>query len=753
MGKEQVRALLAEHQRLLAAVDSFEALPEHLLSQARLVASQIRQDAALQQVASLPISRLKDTTRGLRLDALERGGCRSVADLARADERQLVRIPNVGEATARQAIAAARQVVVATERTTVIRFDVTERRPEQTTLLTLLRAYDTAARAVPAAAAVVEKVRGQPATIAETVGPAAKSKVARLFIKRELKESADQALADLEALLHDPAIRSLRETADRTVREATRQRPAAEVWADYERDAAKLLGVLAEVTGRNDDPSSRGFLPEEIVAKVDALTLDLSLLTASLRGYQAFGAKYALVQRRTILGDEMGLGKTVEALAALCHLRAQGEDTALVVCPASVVANWRSEIHRHTKLDVHVLHGPDRDRAQRTWHRSGGVAIATFEGLRRLDPGELPAERTLSMLIVDEAHYVKNPRAKRSEAVARWGRSTERVLFLTGTPMENRIDEFQALVGYLQPDVARRVNPAAALAGPAVFQEAVAPAYLRRNQTDVLDELPEMIQSLDWNDATPADAAAYRRAVFQGSFMAMRRAAYQGALATPMASLRDADESAKLARLVDLAEEAAAEGLKLVVFSFFREVLDLVGRTLSLALPGAVFGPLTGSTSAPDRQRLVDSLSNHHGGAALVAQIEAGGVGLNIQAASVVILCEPQWKPTIEAQAIARCHRMGQVRRVQVHRLLLEDTVDQRMLEVLADKQQLINQFVRESAVKEASPAAVDISDLANVEKVVDEANAEAAIIEWERRRLDAPAPSAPLNQWAPPTP
>lgn len=216
----------------------------------------------------------------------------------------------------------------------------------------------------------------------------------------------------------------------------------------------------------------------------------------------------------------------------------------------------------------------------------------------------------------------------------------------------------------------------------------------------------------------------------------MRRAAYLAARVEGDLTLAAADRSGKLSRLLDIIGEASEEGLKVVVFSYFREVLDIVTRTATLACPGAVYGPLTGATPAPERQRLVDSLAAHVGPAVLTSQIEAGGVGLNIQAASVVILCEPQWKPTTEAQAIARCHRMGQVRRVQVHRLLLEDSVDQRMLTVLAGKQHLIEQFVGGSAIKDASPDSIDISDLPSVDRVVSESEAERLILASERRRL-----------------
>ena len=127
-----------------------------------------------------------------------------------------------------------------------------------------------------------------------------------------------------------------------------------------------------------------------------------------------------------------------------------------------------------------------------------------------------------------------------------------------------------------------------------------------------------------------------------------------------------------------------------------------------------------------------------------MSQIQAGGVGLNIQAASVVILTEPQWKPTIEDQAIARCHRMGQVRSVDVHRLLAEDTVDQRMLEILATKAVLFDEYVRRSELKDHSPDAVDVSDLKAADEVGGQVEAERRIIEMERKRLRMEAESSP---------
>jgi hypothetical protein len=768
------------------AIDVLEARPGVLAGAAQSDVVAARRDAAKVQMAAIPVARLRETAKGLRLDAVERAGYRTVADILATDEAALVRRPGVGEATAHQVIAAARQVLAASESTARVDFDVAARTREQTRLLVHLRRYELAQRAVDRARPMVEWFRSSSIGLRRAATPAARFWMARLFVGQAKKERADQAVDALERIMAEPSVRDFRVWLDAVADEIERRRSADEIWADYEANAAQLLGVLGEVTGTGDGAAGRGHLPAEIVERVQDVTLDRTLLKVGLRGYQAFGAKFALAQGRTILGDEMGLGKTVEALGVLCHLSAQGETSALVVCPASVVANWRAEITRHTHLTPQVIHGSGRDRAYEAWQREGGVGITTYGGLHRLDPrapmpptapgspadplaeppepdgpdaddpgadGPAPAParaaaasgpRPLAMLVVDEAHYVKNPDTKRSRSVARWARHAERVLFLTGTPMENRVEEFQALVAHLQPDVGDRVDGMTVVAGPAAFQTAVAPVYIRRNQSDVLAELPDLIPSLDWVDPTAADLDAYRRAVGSDNFMAMRRAAYLSVGSAGPRSAREIERSAKLARLTDIVEEASEEGLKVIVFSYFRDVLAIVRQACELVLPGAVYGPLTGSTAPAERQHLIEALGEHPGGAVLVAQIEAGGVGLNIQSASVVVLCEPQWKPSTEAQAIARSHRMGQIRRVRVHRLLLEDSVDQRMLAVLAGKQQLIERFVNGSAIKDATPDAIDISDLDEVGRVVNESQAEALILASERRRLGLEQPQQP---------
>lgn len=505
--------------------------------------------------------------------------------------------------------------------------------------------------------------------------------------------------------------------------------PQPNPWPDFEKRASDYYAWLSELVPLGLESAAHGHLSDELVASIEGITLNDRLRTVSLRGYQAFGAKFALGQRRVLLADEMGLGKTIQALAMLAHLKAEAPfgrtpPRFLVLCPASLMSNWARETTARTQLAATVIHGDDRQDEVTTWLTSGSLGITSYETVQRL---ELPADLVLDALIVDEAHYAKNPEARRSQAVARLAGRSQRVLFLTGTPMENGVEEFEVLAQMLQPDVS--VPGSARTLGAVVFRRKMAPVYLRRNTEDVLVELPERVESEDWVDFTSWDWFAYRQAVLEGNFMAMRRAGFHST---------DPARCGKADRLVALVEEAAANGRKTVVFTFFRTLAEQLAATLPKPGRPQVFGPLTGSVPLEKRAALLDDFTNCPEPAVLIAQIQAGGVGLNIQAASVVILCEPQLTPTIEEQAIARVHRMGQVRGVQVHRLLNPDGVDERLHQLAALKASEFDEYARRSSLAEASDDAVDVLDQDLAAKIIAE----------EQERLNAtdagPAPSAP---------
>lgn len=689
------------HQDALAVLDDHRRAVEAV----RAALAPIQAGLVVEELAGIPVSRLKDATEGrLRIAALEAAGVGSVREVYEASRFELRQIPGVGAQTADQALAAARQIARAVEETVSVRIDVDHPEPRTTALVIALRRLVEAGpelrRAVDAAERLDRKLK--------VLLPAARPAGGRLRMAlstRARRESALVAVAELHELTADTEdVRLLLAQASTDLlRESASE---AEAWVDFELRSTEYYSQLAEVAGSAPDvAAAEGFLPAEVAERVHAQGLDDTHRRVSLRGYQSFGARFALAQRRVVLGDEMGLGKTVQAIAVLAHLAAHGHSHFLVVCPASVLINWTREIRSRSTLRTMPVHGPERRHAYAEWRERGGVAVTTFDVLHSL-PAPDRATAPPAALVVDEAHYVKNPDARRSRAVAAWTDRCERVLFLTGTPMENRVQEFRTLVRYLQPELVPQIQGGDAVAGPHTFRKSVAPAYLRRNQQDVLTELPALLQVDEWEEFSAADQEAYREAVAAGNFMAMRRAAYA-----------DAEKSAKLQRLRELVAEAAENGLKVVVFSYFRDVLTVVQQ----ALGDGALGPLAGGVPAVRRQQLVDEFTAADGHAVLLCQIEAGGVGLNLQAASVVILCEPQVKPTLEHQAVARAHRMGQVRPVQVHRLLATDSVDDRLLRILENKARLFDAYARRSDVAEATPDAVDVSDGTLARRIVEE--------------------------------
>ena len=374
-----------------------------------------------------------------------------------------------------------------------------------------------------------------------------------------------------------------------------REGSGAQAWADFKQRSPVYYGLLGEIVGfKVDVDAVQGHMPREIVAAVEKQGLDTSYptpaLRSSLRGYQSFGARYSLVQRRVLLGDEMGLGKTIQAIAAMGHLAAHGANHFVVVCPPAVLVNWIKEVRKHSRLEVHRIHGPvfDRERALRQWRDRGGVAVTSFGLAAKHEFDAVEPD----LVVVDEAHFVKNPTTQRAAAVRRLVDASDRALFMTGTPLENKVEDFINLVTLLQPDVLDHVDPTSMVVGARKFREAVAPVYLRRNSDDVLSELPDLVESEEWVDLSEREQRAYLDAVVERDFHAMRRIAFTA----------DPDGSQKLERLEELVDEATSNDRKVLVFSYYRDVLQRVRDRLGSRVVGAI----TGSTSPDEWQRLVE---------------------------------------------------------------------------------------------------------------------------------------------------
>ncbi len=638
-----------------------------------------------QALAGMPLETLRGASQGrLNLAPLLTAGYTTIGQLP--DETALTRLPGIGKASARALRAAADVVRAGVAEETRFRIALDPSNAAATALLRALDRYDLLRReSAGLSDQLQDLVVRLPAELA-TARPAG-NPVRWWFTGNQHRDAALAATDRLRSLLTEADDRRLAARIDR-LQQAARQ-PIADPWPGFERRAADYYALLSEfvATGVPAD-AGRGFLTADVVADVEAQPLDDRLRNVDLRGYQSFGARFALARRRVILGDEMGLGKTIQALAAACHLRTFDGGPVLVVCPASVMANWEREVERRTYLPGLTLHGPDRQDEVSQWLAEGPIGITTYDTLRRL---ELPYDLRLAALVVDEAHYVKNPATARSRSIRRLAGMADHVWFLTGTPMENNVDEFANLIRYLQSDL---VPPDGLPAGSVTFRRQVSPVYLRRNSEDVLIELPPRQEIAEWVYLTDQDEVRYAAAVRGGNLMEIRRAGF------------GEPACAKLDRLRELLAEAAANQLKVVVYSFFLDVLGWAGTVAG----NTVFGPITGAVPPTRRQDVVDAFTAHPGPAVLLAQIQAAGIGLNLQAASVVVLCEPQLTPTSEEQAIARAHRMGQVRPVQVHRLLAVDTVDERITDLLAGKRADFDAYARRSDLAEAAHAAVDVT-------------------------------------------
>lgn len=645
--------------------------------------------------ATTPLGELADF--GARVAPLAAAGFRVVADLRGQGMSALMARDGIGEVTAGAAISAVQAFLDHARAEVRVMPDPDARRPGDAALLLAVVRYETLLREIPARAEVVAKRQaGLSAAVrlfrdgtvpAEHLFSAAK-RAAHAAEEARLRREADWVLAEARIL-------------NRYARELTFDE--ATVWKRYNENAAAFIALIEGATAATAGPGrvaapglpdQRGGLPAEIADAVEATTLDLTRMTATLRRYQLFGAQYLVHQRRTLLGDDMGLGKTVQVLAAMCHLAAQGRGRFFVVAPNAVLINWEREVHKHTKLGAIVIHGFDRDDELEQWHREGGVAITTFATLGKLVDRIGPVD----LVAVDEAHSVKNPEAQRSQAVARLAASAEYVAFLTGTALENRLEELQHLVVTVQPGLREALGR---LLGqtrpkPAEVRLQLAPVYLRRTQKDVLKELPDLLEVDELIPLEPDDRAAYVAAPM--NLMQKRLAATIGA---------GAQRSAKYDRLRDLLDHYREEGRKVVLFSFFRQVLDDVG----IVTGGC--DRVDGGIAAEQRQAIIDRFTAREGFAVIALQIDAGGVGINLQSAQVVILMEPQFKPSTERQAVARVRRMGQTRKVIAHRFVAAKTIDEYLVLLIKRKAQLFEDYAQQSAVKAASAMAVDGGGLA----------------------------------------
>ncbi|MCX6104580.1 MAG: DEAD/DEAH box helicase [Proteobacteria bacterium] len=472
--------------------------------------------------------------------------------------------------------------------------------------------------------------------------------------------------------------------------------------------------LLAELANATDCPEEQ--LPKALVhfcaelkhgAKSLPVTAIPATLKAELRPYQQEGFRWLAWLKGlglgALLADDMGLGKTVQTLSVL-------SGRTLIVAPTSVLFNWANEVRKfRPDLTICLYHGSNRELDPKA-----DLIITTY-ALLRLDSDRLCAV-DWDCLVFDEAHMLKNPDSQATKA-ARKVRAGFK-LALSGTPVENRLEDLWSIMQLLNPGLlgdrrffldryARPIQNGDS-ARAAGLRTRVAPFILRRRKVDVLPDLPSRTETVLYAELSTAERERYEivRATTRRDILKQLESQSGGdgetrvnmiAALEALLRLRQAachpdllpgvtgEASAKLALLTETLINSSQNQHKTLVFSQWTRFLDLIEPALECA--GIPFLRLDGSTV--DRQAIVTAFQTENGPPVLLMSLKAGGVGLNLTAADHVIITDPWWNPAAEDQAADRAHRIGQERPVLIQRLVALDTVEERILKLQERKRSL----------------------------------------------------------------
>jgi SNF2 family DNA or RNA helicase len=439
--------------------------------------------------------------------------------------------------------------------------------------------------------------------------------------------------------------------------------------------------------------------------------LRTSLLKAPLLPYQLDGAAFAAGAGRAVLADDMGLGKTIQGVAAAELLAREAEiKKVLVVCPASLKSQWRSEIHRFCTRDVQLIGGAARDR----WNQYANECFFTICNYEQVLRDIMSVERVKwDLIILDEGQRIKNWEAKTSNVIK--SLKSRFALVLSGTPLENRLDDLYSVVQFID---ARRLGPGfrffnrhrvvdekgkvLGYKNLAELREALKPVLLRRTRDSVRLELPPRTSEIVRISPTDEQLTLHegqmlivatiinKKFISEMDLLRLQKALLMCRMAADSTYLCDKQKpgySSKLERLDELFEQLFEEqGRKVVLFSEWTTMLDLIEPLLKKRQLD--FVRLDGSVPQKQRQELVHTFQTNPD-CKLFITTNAGSVGLNLQAANTVINVDLPWNPAVLEQRIARAHRMGQTQSVQVYVLVTEDTIEDRLLGTIAAKKDL----------------------------------------------------------------
>lgn len=457
---------------------------------------------------------------------------------------------------------------------------------------------------------------------------------------------------------------------------------------------------------------------EEMRERLASGSVDLSdpeeplgrLLKVPLYGYQLEGALFLASRGRAILGDDMGLGKTIQTMAAIEILaRRCGVERVLVIAPASVKYQWETEIQKFTDRSVQVIDGTSAQRDSRYRHPAFYRLINYESAMRDLE--KLNAWQP-DVIVLDEAQRIKNWESKTTRAVKKL--RSRYAIVLTGTPLENRLEELYSIVQFVDD---RRLGPAFQflndhrILGPdgtlqgyrnlEAIRERLSPILLRRTRTAVLGQLPARTDSTLVVEMGEEQRRLYNEHQHTLALLLQRK--YLGEMERrrvlcALTNLRMLCDSAALvdstipqAPKLEELEERLREWMgsgphKVVVFSQWERMLQLTETVLQRLGLGYVL--LSGSVAGKDRRALIERFRSDPD-CRVFLSTDAGGTGLNLQVADIVVNLESPWNPAVLEQRIARVHRLGQHRPVQVYHLVTRDSIEERVQRVLSRKRDL----------------------------------------------------------------
>ena len=440
-----------------------------------------------------------------------------------------------------------------------------------------------------------------------------------------------------------------------------------------------------------------------------------SSLHADLRPYQEDGFRWmtrlAELEGGACLADDMGLGKTIQTLAVLLQRATEG--AALVVCPVSVIGNWISEAQRFApSLNVTMLGNSAREQTIK--ELTAGDVLVTSYGLLQSEE-KMFIEKEFATIVLDEAHIIKNNATKTSKAIMQLKGQFR--LALTGTPLQNHLGEIWNLFNFINPGLLGNLNHFTdTFIKPdndysrKLLRKLIKPFILRRTKSAVLDELPpktEIVKKVQLSDVEMAFYEALRRQALLNleSGEGNQGAKHLRALAE-ITKLRQAScnpllvdanidiKSSKLAVFLEIVDELKENKHRALVFSQFVSHLSIVRKALDDK--NIQYQYLDGSSPLPERERSVEKFQKGEGDLFLIS-LKAGGLGLNLTAADFVIHLDPWWNPAIEDQASDRAHRIGQKRPVTIYRLVAENTIEEKIIQLHNTKRNLAESLLEGS--------------------------------------------------------